>query len=247
MLHTILLCSVQSFIPLWTQILPSFKLFESSLSLVHSVPVRPVRFTVPSGKDGAKSSSMAVSWPSMPWATRSNVHYFAIGSNMNPAVLRGMRRVDPLEENPGFVKGYRLAFNMMGTPGIEPSFASAEISADPNDELHGVLYNLTWSDWARVAATEGVPIGYSAVTVKVILYDGRTVDAVTLSAGPWSRTPFNIDIRPSARYRELLIEGARIHNVSEAYCRKLEKIDPNPFILIDTRIAYSRRRRDRGW
>lgn len=66
----------------------------------------------------ANSPSMQFGFPSLPsWATSSNVQYFAFGSNMNPAVLRGMRQVDPIDENPGFVKGYRLAFNMMGTPG----------------------------------------------------------------------------------------------------------------------------------
>jgi len=190
---------------------------------------------------------MEFSVSNLPWATSSMVNYFAFGSNMNPAVLQGIRQITPVEQNPGLVTGYRLRFNMMGTPGVEPSFASAEVSSDPKDELHGVLFKLSWADWIKVAVTEGVPIGYTAESVRVQLYDGQELDAVTLTAGKFGRTPFNVDIRPSPRYRELLIEGARYHNVAEEYCKKLEQIEPNPFILIDTRESYARRRRSRGW
>ena len=75
---------------------------------------------------------------------QKHVSYFAYGSNMNPAVLEDMRGIKPLDSCPGFVRGYKLAFNLRGPPLIAPSSASAEPSE--GEELHGVLFTLSRSD-----------------------------------------------------------------------------------------------------
>ena len=88
---------------------------------------------------------------------QKHVSYFAYGSNMNPAVLEDMRGIKPLDSCPGFVRGYKLAFNLRGPPLIAPSSASAEPSE--GEELHGVLFTLSRSvdallyiiaDWASL-------------------------------------------------------------------------------------------------
>lgn len=67
--------------------------------------------------------------------------YFAYGSNINPAVLEDLRGINPLSSVPGLVRGYKLAFNLIGLPLVSPASASAEPST--GDELHGVLFTLS--------------------------------------------------------------------------------------------------------
>jgi hypothetical protein len=74
------------------------------------------------------------------WRQKS-VSYFAYGSNINPAVLEDLRDIKPLASLPGLVRGYRLAFNLIGLPLVSPASASAEPSE--GDELHGVLFTLS--------------------------------------------------------------------------------------------------------
>mmetsp|Transcript_40575 Transcript_40575/g.127912 ORF Transcript_40575/g.127912 Transcript_40575/m.127912 type:complete len:236 (-) Transcript_40575:1441-2148(-) len=167
------------------------------------------------------------------------VRYFAFGSNMNPGVLQGLRQVKPIKACPGFVKEYKLAFNLLGTPGIEPSFASAEPSDKEDDELHGVLFTLTRLDWEKVARTEGVGLAYSLEEVVVNTYQGSKLQAVTLRTKPGPlRAPFGKDIQPSEGYLDLLIQGAEYYNLNKEYKDKLRSIRPNPAVLVNTKNMY---------
>uniref|UniRef100_A0A7S0ER49 gamma-glutamylcyclotransferase n=1 Tax=Hanusia phi TaxID=3032 RepID=A0A7S0ER49_9CRYP len=167
------------------------------------------------------------------------VRYFAFGSNMNPGVMQGLRQVKPIKSCPGVVNQYKLAFNLVGTPAIEPSFASAEPSDKDDDELHGVLYTLTRSDWQKVARTEGVGFAYNLEEVVVHTYEGRKLQAVTLRTKPGLlRAPFGRDIPPSKGYLDLLIKGAEFYNLKEEYIDKLKSIQPNPAVFVNTKDMY---------
>jgi len=65
---------------------------------------------------------------------------------------RGMR---PLEWKAGRLRGYRLRFNLDGRP--KGKAAPANICADPNSEVWGVLYSITAREMIRLNASEGVP------------------------------------------------------------------------------------------
>ena len=150
------------------------------------------------------------------------VRYFAFGSNMSPAVFREMRGMRPRREEAAWVPGYRLAFNLRGLPGVEPAFASAEPSAH-DDELHGVIYTISRSEWARLAASEGVGAAYDVCEVTCQTYSGAALGAVTLStrAGPL-RAPR--DVAPSQAYLNILIEGAQRAGLRAEYIERLQSV-----------------------
>jgi len=94
-----------------------------------------------------------------------NVRYFAFGSNVNPTVMEGMRGMRPIASEAAYVQDYRLAFNLMGLPGVEPSFASIEPQA--GHRVHGLVYTLCRSDWRRMTVSEGVGAAYALEPVPI--------------------------------------------------------------------------------
>ena len=95
-----------------------------------------------------------------------NVRYFAFGSNLNPTVMEGMRGMRPIASEAAYVEDYRLAFNLKGLPGVEPSFASIEPQVGLR--VHGLVYTLCRSDWRRLTASEGVGAAYDLEPVPIL-------------------------------------------------------------------------------
>ena len=83
------------------------------------------------------------------------IWYFAYGANMHDSVFRTWRGMRPFEWRVGRVRGYRLRFNLQGWP--RGRAAPANLHADPQAEVWGVLYAITRRDLVRLDATEGVP------------------------------------------------------------------------------------------
>lgn len=112
--------------------------------------------------------------------------YFAYGANMNSAVFEGRRGVKPLSKVPVVALDTRLCFTALGLLPFEPAFASVEPSVGA--ECHGVLYEISSSDWLRVRASElsieGVSVGYQVVPVRTQPYL-----ATAASAGAEPRRP----------------------------------------------------------
>ena len=182
----------------------------------------PVLLTVRSRMDSAGAQVRSFRERSANALRFGQVRYFAFGSNMSPAVFREMRGMRPRREEAAWVPGYRLAFNLRGLPGVEPAFASAEPSAH-DDELHGVIYTISRSEWARLAASEGVGAAYDVCEVTCQTYSGETLGAVTLStrAGPL-RAPR--DVAPSQAYLNILIEGAQRAGLRAEYIERLQSV-----------------------
>jgi cation transport regulator ChaC len=146
--------------------------------------------------------------------------YFAYGSNMHDSAFIERRRMRPLEWRAGRLKGYRLRFNLDGTP--KGRAAPANINPDPNAEVWGVLYRITLREMVRLNSTEGVPGGaYHPTWLAVEDVEGRTVDAMTYVA-----TGNADDGRPSRRYITLLRDGARAHGLPAAWLQLLESVVP---------------------
>ncbi len=114
----------------------------SMITVSNSFPIQGKQRIASSMTCSAPLIATANNYADTVWQQK-RVSYFAYGSNMNPSVLKDMRGILPLGEEPGLVRGYRLAFNLIGLPLIAPSSASAEPS--PGDELHGVLFILSRS------------------------------------------------------------------------------------------------------
>lgn len=115
------------------------------------------------------------------------VWYLGYGSNMNPQVLTGRRRVRPRQSVPCYVPGYHLSFGVQGFPWAEPGFATispcrgscdsplplgAEQPAVQSSSswrtrmcagnvpcLHAVLHRISKQEWEMVKASEGVALG----------------------------------------------------------------------------------------
>ncbi|GLC43160.1 hypothetical protein PLESTB_000856700 [Pleodorina starrii] len=182
----------------------------------------------------------------------AGVWYFAYGSNMNPNTLKGRRQVNPLESRPAVLHGWKLSFRMLGLPYIEPGFGTIErvngteggsaaapwsraAASSPSEsgsssrrwesEVHGVLHRISVKDWTQVMASEGVGAGksgYRVVEVEVALYDGRRVRALTLEGQPPSLHSPSRPVAPSARYLNLLRDGARHYGVDPEYITYLD-------------------------
>jgi len=146
--------------------------------------------------------------------------YFAYGSNMHDSAFLERRRMRPLEWQAACLKGYRLRFNLDGTP--RGRSAPANICPDPDTEVWGVLYRITQKDMLRLNLSEGVPGGaYRPTWLAVEDAEGCPIDAMTFVA------PGNpVDGRPSLRYISLLQEGARAHGLPPAWLRMLDSVTP---------------------
>ncbi|KAF9426339.1 hypothetical protein BGZ94_006654 [Podila epigama] len=68
------------------------------------------------------------------------IWYLAYGSNMDPKVFTGRRKINPLESVPVIVPDYWLSFDIAGIPFLEPCFASI-IKID-HSRIHDRAYAL---------------------------------------------------------------------------------------------------------
>src|SRR5512139_3480486 len=97
----------------------------------------------------------------------ATVWYFAYGSNMQSATLRGRRGIRFLRAVPARALGWRLVFDKPPLIPIGESFAN--IIPDPATHALGVAYEVTEPDLERIELTEGVLLGnYSRVQLCVV-------------------------------------------------------------------------------
>ena len=145
-----------------------------------------------------------------------------------------LRNLKPIASTAAVLYDHRLAFNVPGTPFVEPSWASVEI--DSGSVVHGVCYKLSEEDFATVCQTEGVPFAYRLHRCNVVPYVGngvnagkltdetKTIQAFTLRAGrkSWREAK---DIPPSQSYLNVLLRGAKEFQLDEDYMQQLERIE----------------------
>ncbi len=53
--------------------------------------------------------------------------------------LTSLQPLDPADHTPAVLRGYRLVFNLLSLPHVEPSFANVE-EGEEGDEVHGVAF-----------------------------------------------------------------------------------------------------------
>jgi hypothetical protein len=166
-------------------------------------------------------------------ANNQDIYYFGLGSNMSRKKLenRGINntKIEVKSFEAAVVPNYRLAFNLRGFPPLEPGMGSLE-PCDSNakalmtydkQECHGALVKLTAENYKKVMASEGVSEdaenpGYEEIVVDAFAYGcKKSVKAVALRARPHVR--LNFDPSPSARYMNILKEGAKELNLKPCY------------------------------
>lgn len=146
--------------------------------------------------------------------------YFAYGSNMQSATLRGRRGVAWTRARAARVRGWRLVFDKPPLLAVGCGFAN--IMPDSGAEVLGVLFELDEAELAHIELTEGVLIGnYAAVEVAASPFDAphETLAARSLSSA--RRDPA---LQPSRRYMALLIDGAIEHGLPADYVAALRAV-----------------------
>lgn len=131
--------------------------------------------------------------------------YFAYGSNMQAATLRGRRLIEPLDVRIGRLPGYRLCFDIpvgSGARGV------ANLAIDDTASVWGVAYLLTPEQHDHLDRTEGVPAGVYRRIVADIVTDAGSLAVETLMSDRRDSSRL-----PSWRYLNLLREGAREHSL----------------------------------
>ena len=152
------------------------------------------------------------------------VWYFAYGSNMQTATLRGRRGIAYRSALPARVGGWRVVFDKPPLVPIGEGFAN--LLPDPDADALGVLFELERADLDHLELTEGVPIGnYARVTVTAAPLDTNPnpLTAVTFSSD--RRDP---SLLPSTRYMALLVEGAVEHGLPAEYVEFLRAVPARP-------------------
>jgi len=149
-----------------------------------------------------------------------SIFYFAYGSNMQRATFSGRRDVHPITACPARVPGWRLVLDKPPLVPMKQSFANVVPAATAI--VYGVLYELSEEDYAHVELTEAVPFGN---------YRRVDVDAHPLVGGAAPRRAHTLtsdrrdpDLKPSARYLGLLIEGAVEHELPAEWIAHLRGI-----------------------
>ena len=140
--------------------------------------------------------------------------YFSYGSFLDS---RTLKRHAPNAEfvSRAVLPGFEVQFNYQskthggGVTGVEPA---------PGKQAIGVLYEVSPEEIERLDIVEGVPQGiYYRQTITVINEDGEEHRAETYRTthpeGPYT---------PTRRYMDLMIKGAKEHNLNPAYIKELE-------------------------
>jgi gamma-glutamylcyclotransferase (GGCT)/AIG2-like uncharacterized protein YtfP len=140
--------------------------------------------------------------------TRVPAIYFAYGSNLSPQ--RMLERVAGARGlGAARLAGRRLCFDKRGRDGT----GKANLRDDPASSVWGALYSFEPEAWPQLDRCEP---GYERIAVEVE-WNGERRAAQT-----YVSTLFTPDPVPLARYKRLVIEGARFHALPDDWIRWLE-------------------------
>ncbi|KAK0617479.1 hypothetical protein B0T14DRAFT_435657 [Immersiella caudata] len=171
--------------------------------------------------------------------TEEAVWYFAYGSNMSPAVMV-RRGLTPLDAKNALVETHVLVFDVFGVPFTEPAMAGIQRRPTHHSgpQVHGVAYRLSAADYHRLKVTEGAGTAYQELDLEAQVIseadtqhadtDGRNVGRPTeqrLEVKSFTaRFPFRPARLPSARYMNLLIDGAVERTLPPHYVQYLHSL-----------------------
>lgn len=141
--------------------------------------------------------------------------YFAYGSNMLSKCLRS--RIGFVKTlGLAFLKDRKVVFNKRSKDGS----GKANLVQSPGDITWGVLYEINVEGLDKLDKLEG---GYARVNVQIWLPSNNMVEAVTYISDNLTNDP-----RPYKWYKEIVLSGAREHNLPQDYIAYLEEIPVKP-------------------
>ena len=148
---------------------------------------------------------------------RPSLWYFAYGSNLDPGTFLGRRRMRPSDTRRALLSGYRLVFDLSVGKGER---AVANLAPAPAAHVHGVAYAISRPGAIWLDRTEGVPRAYRRVPVPLLDDESERFPGFTYVSE--RRTPGR---KPSERYMNLLLRGARHHGLPDDYVAWLRGIE----------------------
>lgn len=143
--------------------------------------------------------------------------YFGFGSNLNITSLRA-KGVEPLASRRAVLHGWRLCFNVQHFFRHEGGVGNIEPSDVPGDRVLGVLYDCPDEALEPLDAMEACGYGYDRISVDV------EADGESLTSLVYVGLPEFIDnrCRPSRRYLNIVLDGARQAGLDPEYVQELE-------------------------
>ena len=153
--------------------------------------------------------------------TSDSLWYFAFGANMNSKIFIARRGMHPLSSEPAELKGYRLVFDHPGIPLLEPSFANVEKHDD--SKIYGVLYHMTRDEMNLLNKMEGGG-AYQNLDLEVV---GKE-SGLKIAHVYWTENTGITHLKPSRRYINVLLEGAKEHNLPPELIQLLQNQPTSP-------------------
>lgn len=141
--------------------------------------------------------------------------YFAFGSNMSSKLFRGQRNMHPTSEESAVLHGYKLVFDHPGLPIFEPAFANVQM--DQQSTVCGVLYHMTRIEMEKLCKLEGGGA-----------YQNLELEVIGAKSGPqtahvfWTPNTGITHLKPSRRYLDILICGAKEHHLPDEWVTHLQ-------------------------
>lgn len=147
--------------------------------------------------------------------------YFGFGSNMNLASLRA-KGVEPFNSQPAALPGWRLRFNVQHFFRNEGGVGNIETSPLSSDKVLGVLHECPDEALTALDAAEAYGHGYDRIEVDV---ESGPLGSDPISALTYVGMPEFIDnnCRPSRRYLNIIVAGAREADLDATYIQELEQ------------------------
>ncbi len=150
-------------------------------------------------------------------STENTLLYFAYGSNLRTRRLAA-RTGEAVPRGRATLPGHVLRFHKISTDGTGK--ANAHATGQPGDRVIGALFEVTAGGRAELDKSEG---GYERVVVRVEREDGTPVDAFTYLA---KRERIDDGLRPSAAYRETVLDGALEQGLPADYIDRILRLVP---------------------
>lgn len=138
---------------------------------------------------------------------------------MNITALRA-KGVEPIASRRAVLRGWRLRFNVEHFFRHEGGVGNIEPSDNPADRVLGVLHDCPDEALAPLDATEAYGHGYDRIEVEVEV-EGERVQAIVYIGLPEF---LNDTCRPTRRYLNILVQGARQAGLDPDYVQTLQAL-----------------------
>ncbi len=143
--------------------------------------------------------------------------YFAYGSNMDEMRMKE-RGVSFSSRFPAKLPAYALRFDKTSNNNPEEGFAN--ITAEKESEVEGVVYEITKEGFNLLDGFEKFPEHYRKINVSVIAESGESVEATAYIANDDKTAE---GLKPSKDYMNHLMNASDC--LSESYLKKLRSVE----------------------